>query len=326
MNERPLVSVIIPTYNRSSLIGETLDSIIAQTYHQWECIVVDDGSTDYTNELLEFYTQKDARIQFYPRPGSLKKGANACRNYGFELSKGNYINWFDSDDFMMANKLEEQVRVLKANQNLSFCTCEYGLYDENLKLISLMNFNPNSNSLLEDYIIGKAYINLQTSLFRKYTLSLKFNEDLHKAQEMEFFFRYLQMKKIKYQLVKKELLKVRLHDQNITSDFKFGNNDAIISEMKVRLLGLKILKKISSKENFIIATNNYLKFLILIIKQKKIRLYNYFLFSLLSLIPISKYSKILKLFAVGLLYNWTNKGLYRFRYDFLFDSLSNRRK
>ena len=55
---RPFVTIIIPTYNRHQLIGETLDSIMAQTYGNWECIVVDDGSSDYTAELMEFYTNK----------------------------------------------------------------------------------------------------------------------------------------------------------------------------------------------------------------------------------------------------------------------------
>ena len=78
---KPLVSIIIPTYNRAHLIAETLDSIIAQTYTNWECIVVDDGSTDPTDELMETYCKKDSRFQYYHRPKNRPKGANACRNY-----------------------------------------------------------------------------------------------------------------------------------------------------------------------------------------------------------------------------------------------------
>lgn len=86
--EQPLVSIIIPTYNRAHLIGETLDSVLAQIYTNWECIVVDDGSTDSTAELLAFYVEKDSRFQYHHRPKDRLKGANACRNYGFELSRG----------------------------------------------------------------------------------------------------------------------------------------------------------------------------------------------------------------------------------------------
>lgn len=95
-----LVSIIIPTYNRAHLLGETLNSVMAQTYRNWECIVVDDGSTDHTNELLEFYNKKDSRIQYHHRPKSYPKGANPFRNYGFKLSHGEYVQWFDSDDII----------------------------------------------------------------------------------------------------------------------------------------------------------------------------------------------------------------------------------
>ena len=77
-----LVSIIIPTYNREHLIGETLNSIIAQTHTNWECIVVDDGSTDNTEEVLKNYKEKDKRFIFLKRPDNLPKGANTCRNIG----------------------------------------------------------------------------------------------------------------------------------------------------------------------------------------------------------------------------------------------------
>ena len=80
----PLISIIIPTYNRASMLGKTLDSILAQTYTFWECIIVDDGSTDDTIEVVKSYTEKDTRLHFYTRPNNMLKRANACRNYGFE--------------------------------------------------------------------------------------------------------------------------------------------------------------------------------------------------------------------------------------------------
>ena len=91
--KEPLVSIIIPTYNRAHLIGETLGSVLAQTYQNWECIVVDDGSTDNTEAVLATFTAKDSRFQYDQRPKDRLAGGNAARNYGFELSKGEYINW-----------------------------------------------------------------------------------------------------------------------------------------------------------------------------------------------------------------------------------------
>jgi len=108
----PLVSIIIPTYNRAHLIGETLDSIIAQTYTNWECIVVDDGSTDNTDKLLAEYCKKDARFKYHHRPKNRLKGGNAARNYGFELSKGEYLIFLDSDDLLEESCIKERCRLI----------------------------------------------------------------------------------------------------------------------------------------------------------------------------------------------------------------------
>lgn len=101
-----LVSIIIPNYNRESLIGETLDSILAQTYNNWECIIVDDGSTDNSLKTINQYIQKDKRFKLFLRPEKYLKGANACRNIGMQKSKGDYVIFFDSDDLMTKNHVE----------------------------------------------------------------------------------------------------------------------------------------------------------------------------------------------------------------------------
>ncbi|MGJ8551128.1 glycosyltransferase family 2 protein [Winogradskyella wichelsiae] len=106
----PLVSIIIPTFNRAHLIGETLDSVLAQTYQNWECIVVDDGSTDHTAEVLSSYCDKDSRFQYHHRPADRLPGGNAARNYGFEISKGEYLIFLDSDDIIIDTNLEYRVK------------------------------------------------------------------------------------------------------------------------------------------------------------------------------------------------------------------------
>ena len=120
-----LISIIIPTYNRAHLISETLDSILVQTYPNWECIVVDDGSTDTTADVMREYIKKDSRFQYHQRPDNKKKGPNSCRNYGFELSQGECIKWFDSDDIMLPYLLEKQVLSFAKNVEMSVCKLSY---------------------------------------------------------------------------------------------------------------------------------------------------------------------------------------------------------
>ena len=109
-NNRPTVSVIIPTYNRAHLLGRAIKSVLNQTYKDFELIVVDDGSTDDTEKVVGNF--KDERIRYI----SLEKnmGAGVARNRGIEASRGKYIAFHDSDDEWLAEKLEKQTGVFNA--------------------------------------------------------------------------------------------------------------------------------------------------------------------------------------------------------------------
>jgi glycosyltransferase involved in cell wall biosynthesis len=191
-----LVSIIIPTYNRVHLIGETLDSILMQTYSKWECIIVDDGSTDKTDEIISGFIEKDKRFHYHQRPVDRIKGANACRNYGFELSKGEYIKWFDSDDIMHPNFIEKQVLVLESNSELDFCAC-FSKKFKTKKIDASENFNPeiiyDDDNAIYNFIIGKLYFLTPSSLWTRKFLKDKhlFDETLHNAHETDFNFRRL---------------------------------------------------------------------------------------------------------------------------------------
>lgn len=125
--EELLVSVIIPTYNRVNYLGETLDSVISQTYSNWECIVVDDSSEDHTEELMEFYTTRDKRIRFMSLPPD-KKGAAACRNFGLKIAEGSFLQFLDSDDILDNNKLVAQLEQVKDNFTVFFS--KWGYFSE----------------------------------------------------------------------------------------------------------------------------------------------------------------------------------------------------
>ena len=120
MPEQPLVSIIIPTFNRAHLIGETLDSVLAQTYQNWECLVVDDGSTDGTETLLNEYLTKDCRFIFITRPPTCIKGAPTCRNVGFKAAKGEYVWFFDSDDIIPISILQTRINFATAHVGYDF--------------------------------------------------------------------------------------------------------------------------------------------------------------------------------------------------------------
>lgn len=107
-----LVSIIIPSYNYGWLLSETLESILAQTYSAWECIIVDDGSTDDTRKVAEVFQNRDSRF-FYDFQSN--SGMSAARNRGMRIAKGKYLQFLDADDLIAPTKLAVQVAFLQAN-------------------------------------------------------------------------------------------------------------------------------------------------------------------------------------------------------------------
>lgn len=189
------VSIIIPVYNRAHYISKTLDSIIDQTFKNWECIVVDDGSTDHTLEVVKFYENKDNRIKLYQRPEHLKKGANACRNFGYSKSEGQYIQWFDSDDLMFKDLLKAKTHYLNTNKSSQFCLCQMIFFEEiNGQFKQQQTTNIKYKDLLLDYVSGKITIGTQTVFWRKSFLENKqlFDQDLTQSQDLEFNSRMFQ--------------------------------------------------------------------------------------------------------------------------------------
>lgn len=115
-----LVSIIMPAYNCSDYIRETLESVLAQTYKNWELIIVDDCSTDNTAEIIKEYQERDTRIKYYKL--SKNSGAAIARNKAIDVSKGKYMAFLDSDDIWFSEKLIKQIKFMKENKYDFTCT------------------------------------------------------------------------------------------------------------------------------------------------------------------------------------------------------------
>ncbi|GGE10691.1 glycosyltransferase family 2 protein [Psychroflexus salis] len=196
MREQPLVSIIIPTYNRAHLIGETLDSVLAQTYPNWECIIVDDGSKDNTDEVVGEYVRKDARFKYYHRPDEHLPGGNGARNYGFKMSQGEYVNWLDSDDLFSENKIEEQLKLI-IGKSYAVSTCKWGRFEQKdnfeLKELDIFKGYRPAHLLIKDFgIKGNYFLPFCYMITRDVILkSGLWNEYLKINQDGEFFCRVI---------------------------------------------------------------------------------------------------------------------------------------
>jgi len=304
---QPLISIIIPTCNRSHLLGETLDSIIAQTYTAWECIVVDDGSSDYTVELMDFYVHIDTRISFVDRPITRIKGANACRNYGYEISKGAYVNWFDDDDIMHPEKLESQLKSLE-NSDRNFSICQSLVFHNNVNnILGLRNERIFSEQPFYDYLTMKIGWLTQVPLWkRNFLLELDylFDEELQAAQEWEFHCRILN-KFPEYAVEYNALVYIRKHEHSITYNQNKKQQSWYYFQARIKIYKNTNLELDSNSNQFLqgYLLNSFKK---MIITNNKNVLEAYKLF-ILPEHKMSSITKINSLLAIGA-YKLFNKG------------------
>src|SRR4051794_36269759 len=126
----PLVSVVIPAFNRAFILPEALDSVLAQTFKDFELIVVDDGSTDDTEEVLRPYVERRG-VRFLPQAN---QGPAAARNRGIEAARGKYVAFLDSDDLWLPIKLSVQIPRMEAHPE---AVMSYG---------NVLNFTPETGA------------------------------------------------------------------------------------------------------------------------------------------------------------------------------------
>lgn len=147
-----LVSIIMPVYNSEKYIKDAIQSILKQTYDNWELIIVDDCSTDNSSKIINEFCENNNRINRFRFKKN--KGVSKARNYGIEHSNGDFIAFLDSDDFWKENKLKSQIEFMLKN-NFAFTYTSYTLVDQNEKKIKdiIVDKNVNYSQLLKGNII-----------------------------------------------------------------------------------------------------------------------------------------------------------------------------
>ncbi|MDE6952375.1 MAG: glycosyltransferase [Erysipelotrichales bacterium] len=215
---KPLVSIVTPCYNSENYIFETIESVINQTYSNWEMIIVDDISIDNSIEIIKKYCEKDSRIKYYILEE--KGGASLARNKAIRESKGKYIAFLDSDDLWKEEKLEKQVKFMEEN-NYDFTYHNYELINENSKKINRMRIAPQSITY-KRALIGCS-IGCLTAMYNCESIGKVQIKRLDKRNDDALWFKILEKAKIGYLL-----------EDNIAY-YRIGNN-SISSGSKVKLL------------------------------------------------------------------------------------------
>ena len=213
--KKPLVSIVIPVYNRRNTVEKAIGSVLDQTYPNIELLVIDDGSADGTFDILERLSSRRIRII-----RQAHKGANAARNLGIRESKGEFIAFQDSDDEWLPDKLERQISYMAENGYeacycpLSFCESgecrEYFPQDYRNK----EKYERNLSDILRVHsVIGTPTLVIHKNVIRDVGL---FDEEMPRLQDYEYVIRIVQKKKIGY--VDEALVKVHRAGESISGD------------------------------------------------------------------------------------------------------------
>ena len=212
MEKEPLVSIITPLYNSEKFIAETIESVLAQTYTNWEMIIVNDCSKDNGSKIVKEYVEKDKRIKLFNNEKNL--GGAGTRNKAIKEAKGRYLAFLDSDDNWTPLKLEKQISFMEKN-NFFFTFTEYEKIDEESKSLNEKVIVPEKvtyKKLLKANVIG-----CLTAVYNQEKLGKIYMPDIRKGQDFALWLEVLKVSKEGYGLFE-TLGKYRIRQNSLSQN------------------------------------------------------------------------------------------------------------
>lgn len=221
MNKQPAITVFMPVYNAEKYLKEAIDSILNQTFQNFELLIIDDGSTDESVKIIEGYT--DWRIRLIHNDGN--KGLPYTRNRGLNLARGKYLAIMDADDVSVKNRLEIQYNIMEKRSNLAVISSGKELlsndgkstYGWKEKLYSWI-FYRKSSQIQMDLIFHNVLVN-SCSMIRMDFLKdnkISYNEKCFVMQDYEIWTQ-ISAKQGQFQIIRKALVQYRSHQDNISN-------------------------------------------------------------------------------------------------------------
>lgn len=187
----PEISVIVPIYNAEKFLRRCIDSILSQTYTDFELLLVDDGSKDGSGAICDEYARKDSRVRVFHKPNG---GVSAARNLGLDNARGEWIAFADADDWVEADWLSSRTELIHAGCDLVCCGFQIHKVEGSAIINKGVNYNGDNTGLVELLIQAGMEGSLWNKLFRSSIIksqNLKFNSIFRFREDEEIFFRYL---------------------------------------------------------------------------------------------------------------------------------------
>lgn len=230
----PKVSVLMPVYNAEDYLAEAIDSIISQTFTDWELIIGDDGSTDNTEAVIKSYT--DSRISYYKN--EVNKGHTETKYSLLEKSGGEYIAFLDADDVSFPDRLRIQVDFMDNNPEYGLCGTWGEMIDPSGKRIKKISYINRHEYIKCALVFNTAF--LQSSIMVKRNLMRDFYLDKEILLVEDYNFECLVSRASKVENLTKELVKYRWHDSNISNTKQeiLNNLNKKIYSRELSILGI----------------------------------------------------------------------------------------
>ncbi len=223
----PLVSVIIPAYNAEKYIERTIHSALLQDYENLEIIVIDDGSTDNTADVVKKLAEKDRRLKYVHQQNG---GVSSARNHGYKFSKGEYLAFLDADDIWLPDNVSKKLAHLQDNPDVGLVHSDALLIDENDNSLNEVK-KGKSGWVLDDLLSwNETCIPAPSSIIVKREVIDSvggFDTSLSTAADQEFFFRVAS--KYKIGRVEEVTWQYRIHSQNMHSNIALMEHDCLLS-------------------------------------------------------------------------------------------------
>jgi glycosyltransferase involved in cell wall biosynthesis len=219
-----LISVIVPCYNQANFLDETLNSILNQSYTNWECIIVNDGSPDDTENVAKKWTNKDHRFKYISKENG---GLSSARNSGLEAAKGDFIQFLDSDDLLSSDKFQKSIDAVEKD-GADVVISNFIRFKKNLNQLKKAFCKLEEQTFTYESILlqwdRRFSIPIHCGLFKRETIgNVRFNEKL-KAKEDWFFWIQTFKSNPKVSFINENMAQYRMHNKGMTK------NNALMEE------------------------------------------------------------------------------------------------
>lgn len=211
-----IVSIVMPAYNAFQYLHEAIESVLAQTFNDFELLIIDDGSTDSTAEVAHHYSQRDSRVKLFSQAN---QGVSVARNTGIKMAQGEFIAFLDSDDQWLPDKLAAHIEHLNSDSNLGISFGRVEFMKLNGKPTGQLSNSPLSNLKPQNFLYENPIITNSNPVVRRETFEQvgDFDESMSYAEDLDWCLRVICSRRWKIEGINQVLMRYRTTEGGLSS-------------------------------------------------------------------------------------------------------------